>query len=416
MELFGERWAEGLVAAAEADRELRAIAGEAAVGFLLASESRSLLLDVRGLRVTACADPDLNCSWDFSVRAPVSVWERLFSADPRPPAQHVLGLWAREPALQVDGSRLALMQHLRVVQRLLELGREVSSGPVPQEAPVEPGSGVEPITGRYVWLTFQGRRYRIYFEEAGAGPPLLLLHTAGADSRQYAGLLNAPELLARRRLVAFDLPWHGRSFPPDGWWEEEYRLTTDFYAGFVSCFLAAAGLQQPVVLGCSMGGEIVLELALKHAGQFRAAIGVESTDRVDGRFLRWGHHPQVNESEAVASWVAGLMAPGSPERHRREQWWIYSQGGAGVFNGDIEFYSREWDARDRVGSIDTGRCPVYLLTGEYDYSCTPELSEATAGRIPGARFQVMEGLGHFPMGENPARFLTYLLPILDELA
>ena len=415
MELFDESWAEGLVAAAEADRELRAIAAETQVAFLLASESRAVLLDVRGSHVTACVDPDLNRSWDFSVRAPVAVWERLLSSHPRPPAQHVLGLWAREPELHVDGSRLALMQHLRVVQRLLELAREVTAGPMPQDAPVEPGSGVEPITGRYVWVTFEGRRYRIYFEQAGAGPPLLLLHTAGADSRQYAGLLNAPELLARRRLVAFDLPWHGRSFPPDGWWEEEYRLTTDLYAGLIVAFADAVGLERPVVLGCSMGGEIVLELAYRHPDRFRAAIGVESTDRVEGRFLRWGHHPQVNESEAVASWVAGLMAPMSPERHRREQWWIYSQGGAGVFNGDIAFYSGEWDARERVGSIDTARCPVYLLTGEYDCSCTPELSEATARRIPGARFQVMEGLGHFPMGENPARFLTYLLPILDEL-
>src|SRR5919198_1399304 len=201
MELFDESWAEGLVAAAEADRELRAIAAETQVAFLLASESRAVLLDVRGPRVTACVDPDLNRSWDFSVRAPVAVWERLLSSHPRPPAQHVLGLWAREPALHVDGSRLALMQHLRVVQRLLELAREVTAGPMSQDAPVQPGSGVEPIPGRYLWVTFEGRRYRIYFEEAGAGPPLLLLHTAGADSRQYAGLLNAPELLARRRPV-----------------------------------------------------------------------------------------------------------------------------------------------------------------------------------------------------------------------
>jgi pimeloyl-ACP methyl ester carboxylesterase len=416
VELFADGWAEGLVAAAAADRELQAIAGEADVGFLLATDERALLLEVRGPRVIATPQPDVNQSWDFSVRAPGDVWERLFSSHPRPPAQHLLGLWAREPRLRVEGSRLALMQHLRVVQRLLELAREATAGPVAQDAPAEPRSGVEPIVGRYVWVPFGGRRYRIYFEEAGTGPPLLLLHTAGADSRQYADLLNEASLGERWRLVAFDLPYHGRSFPPDGWWEEEYRLTTDLYAGLVVAFADAIGLERPVVLGCSMGGEIVLELAYRHPDRFRAAIGVESSDRVEGRFLRWGHHPRVNESEVVASWVAGLMAPASPERHRREQWWIYSQGGAGVFNGDIEFYSQEWDARERTPLIDTARCPVYLLTGEYDYSCTPSLSEETARRIPGARFQVMEGLGHFPMGEHPARFLGYLRPILDELA
>jgi pimeloyl-ACP methyl ester carboxylesterase len=83
--------------------------------------------------------------------------------------------------------------------------------------------------------------------------------------------------------------------------------------------------------------------------------------------------------------------------------------------GDIAFYSGEWDARERVGRIDTNRCPLFMLTGEYDYSCTVELSEATAAKIPGVRFQAMQGIGHFPFAENPKRFAEYLLPILAEL-
>jgi pimeloyl-ACP methyl ester carboxylesterase len=55
-----------------------------------------------------------------------------------------------------------------------------------------------------------------------------------------------------------------------------------------------------------------------------------------------------------------------------------------------------------------------MLTGEYDYSCTAEMSEATAAKIPGARFQAMPGIGHFPFAENPALFAEYLLPILSE--
>ncbi len=86
-----------------------------------------------------------------------------------------------------------------------------------------------------------------------------------------------------------------------------------------------------------------------------------------------------------------------------------------MFHGNIDFYSREWDARDRVGQIDTSRCPVYMLTGEYDFSCTPEHSRQTAEQIHGARFQVMAGLGHFPMAEHPEAFLGYLMLILNEL-
>jgi pimeloyl-ACP methyl ester carboxylesterase len=97
-------------------------------------------------------------------------------------------------------------------------------------------------------------------------------------------------------------------------------------------------------------------------------------------------------------------------------WWGYSQGGYGTFFGDILFYSGDWDGRERVPHIDTSRCPVVMLTGEYDYSCTPEMSRRTAERIPGAVFRVMRGLGHFPTAENPPLFTGYLLDALDTIA
>jgi pimeloyl-ACP methyl ester carboxylesterase len=113
--------------------------------------------------------------------------------------------------------------------------------------------------------------------------------------------------------------------------------------------------------------------------------------------------------------MSGLIAPQAPDETRWETLWMYAQSGPGVFRGDLHFYRVEGDLRDRVDRIDTTRCPLYLLTGEYDFSCTPEDTRATAARIPGARFTVMRELGHFPMSEHPERFRTYLLPVLDEI-
>ena len=59
---------------------------------------------------------------------------------------------------------------------------------------------------------------------------------------------------------------------------------------------------------------------------------------------------------------------------------------------------------------------LYLLTGEYDFSCTAEDTLRTAAQIPGAEVQVMKELGHFPMSENPARFREYILPVLTKIA
>jgi pimeloyl-ACP methyl ester carboxylesterase len=284
-------------------------------------------------------------------------------------------------------------------------------------SPLVPGMPeFDPITGRYVYVDADViGPLRIFFEEAGQGRALLCLHTAGADSRQYHELLCDSEITSQWRVVAFDMPYHGRSMPPKGWWEREYLLVGDTYATTVMGFVRALELEQPVVLGCSMAGALTLELARSYSSEIGAVIGLEAASKIEGRFVDWSIRPDVNGAEMVAMWTFGLMAPQSPEASRRDVWWIYSQGGPGVYRGDTYFYSVDWDLRGREGEIDTSECPVYLLTGEYDYACTPEETAATSAAIPGARSMTMEGIGHFPMTENYPRFRSYLIPILDEL-
>jgi len=104
-----------------------------------------------------------------------------------------------------------------------------------------------------------------------------------------------------------------------------------------------------------------------------------------------------------------------PPSERWETIWHYMQGGPGVFKGDLHFYTQDGDVRGRLSAIDTQACPLYLLTGEYDYSCSPADSRELAARIKGAKLTVMERLGHFPMSEDPPLFLSYLRPILAEI-
>ncbi|HEU5319549.1 MAG TPA: alpha/beta hydrolase, partial [Methylomirabilota bacterium] len=236
------------------------------------------------------------------------------------------------------------------------------------------------------------------------------------DGRQFRHLLNDPEVTRHFRVLAFDLPWHGKSLPPAGWQDEEYRLTTEAYAEAILAFCGALDLDRPVVLGCSIGGKVVLHLAARHAAAFRALVGLEASDWQAPWYddTSWLHRPDVHGGEVCAALVSGLMAPQSPDETRWETLWMYMQGGPGVFKGDLVFYRAD-DFRDRIGEIDTARCPLYLLTGEYDFSCTPEETRRTAARIPGARVTIMEELGHFPMSENPARFRRYLLPVLEEI-
>jgi pimeloyl-ACP methyl ester carboxylesterase len=164
-----------------------------------------------------------------------------------------------------------------------------------------------------------------------------------------------------------------------------------------------------------MGGAIVLALAARFQHELRGVVGLESAAYAPGRDNDYLHHPAVHGGELVASYTYGLCAPASPETGARENWWYYSQSAPGVYAGDVHFYSVDWDGRDLVRRIDTSVCPVSLLTGEFDYSCTPAMTRAVAESIPGARLTVMNGMGHFPMVEHYARFREFLLPELDRM-
>ncbi len=275
----------------------------------------------------------------------------------------------------------------------------------------------EPVVGRYLRLPIAGKPHRLYVEEAGRGIPLLCLHTAGSDSRQYRALLNDAGILERFRVIAFDLPWHGKSSPPAGWQNTEYKLTSRAYVDTIVAVADALALDRPAVIGCSIGGRVVLHLALEHARHFRALIGLEAGAHVDPYYsLDWLHRPDVHGGEMCGALVSGLVAPTAPQADKWETIWHYMQGGPGVFKGDLHYYTSEGDVRDRVERIDTSVCPLYVLTGEYDYSCTPDDTRELARRIPGTEVTIMEGLGHFPMSEDPSRFLSYLRPVLSRIA
>ena len=124
---------------------------------------------------------------------------------------------------------------------------------------------IEPMVGRYVHVDIGGEMHRIYFEENGAGIPLVCLHTAGSDGRQWRHLLADEEFAKNFRIIAFDMPWHGKSNPPASWDGEEYQLTTARYTETIRAFCRALKLDKPVVMGCSIGGRIVLNLAIDHA-------------------------------------------------------------------------------------------------------------------------------------------------------
>ncbi len=401
-------------AACADDAVLAAWAGPWDVCFALRSDDAEINFQFTAGRCTADAGMAA-----FTLSAPGAVWGKFLQ--PVPPRHHhaIFALRMRVPKFAVLGDELSFAQHVHLARRVLEIGKHlVLGGQAPAPVSLHPPLAADPapdVQGRYVDVPVGDAAYRIYTEAAGTGRDILCLHTAGADGRQFHRLMADATITRDHRLVTLDLPWHGKSPPPAGAIPGSWRLDTDLYVALIMGFVRAAGLRNPIVLGASMSGGICLELAYRHPEAFAAIIACEASERIEGRTIAWAAHPAVNQAYFIPEWIRGLCAPQSPADCVADIYWGYAQGGQNTFAGDIAFYSGEWDARARVGRIDTNICPLFMLTGEYDYSCTAEHSAATAAKIPGVRFQVMDGIGHFPFAENPRLFASYLRPILDQL-
>ena len=277
-----------------------------------------------------------------------------------------------------------------------------------------------PIRGGYVYLTVQDDEYRVYYEEAGAGIPLILMHTAGTDGRIYRHLLEDAEITADFRVVAVDLPYHGKSLPPTTreWWTEEYKLTTSFLFDFMLAVNDALELDRPVYMGASMGGHLAVDLAISHPESFRAVIGLEAgldtASTAPQKLLQWFFHPRIG-NEMKAALMHTMMSPLSPEACRREVDFIYSQGAPAAFKGDLNYYGVEHDVRETAKTIDTTKCAMYILGGEYDWSGTPAVCRALHDAVEGSWYTEMKGLGHFAMSENPEAFKSYIQPVLEDI-
>ena len=349
---------------------------------------------------------------DIVIRANEATWAQAFCEYPEPGFQSLGALYRLQPDVQVTGEPIKFMQALPIVEELLESARVLLYG---HSTAWSFEDDLTAIEGHYA----KSGSHWIYFEKSGQPdkPLICMLHTAGADSRQWHGLMSMTELQQNWQMVAFDMPGHGRSPLPDSSPNWQWHLTETQYVDIVSTFIRSQ-LKQPVILmGCSMGAAVGLPLLAQHPDLFKAAILLETPYHSPGRRSPYLDHPSVHGGRLSATWVASLLSPHSPMWRRNLARWIYSQSAPSVYDGDLAFYSDEFRASNHTARIDTNKTPLWLLTGDYDYSASPSETARVAAEIPGCRFQTMHGFGHFPMTEDPHRlFQNYLADILRELS
>jgi pimeloyl-ACP methyl ester carboxylesterase len=116
----------------------------------------------------------------------------------------------------------------------------------------------------------------LYYEEHGAGEPLVLLHGGIGASEMFAAILD--ELAETRRVIAVDLPGHGHTAAAGR------PLRAELLADDVAALVEHLGLGRADLMGYSLGGMVALRTAIQHPDRVRRLVLVSIPFRRDGSF------------------------------------------------------------------------------------------------------------------------------------
>jgi pimeloyl-ACP methyl ester carboxylesterase len=227
---------------------------------------------------------------------------------------------------------------------------------------------------------------------------VIFVHGAGGTHTHWGYQLR--DLAASRRVIALDLPGHGRSALPG-------RDSIGGYRTALIAFLDALGLDRAVLVGHSMGGAVCLQTALDTPERV-AGLGLAGTSgrlRVLPAILEGLAN---DRSRAIRLIVEHSYADGAPEELLQRAYAGYAACDPATLYGDFVACDR-FDVIDRLAQIG---CPTAIVTGSEDRMTPPKRVEALRERIPGSTLTLIPHAGHMAMIEQPGALTAALLELL----
>lgn len=242
-------------------------------------------------------------------------------------------------------------------------------------------------------------RLRLYAEQAGSGPDVLVLNGTGSDLRLKPNIMDSP-LTARFRVTAFDQRGLGQTDKPDG----DYSMAD--YADDAAALLDALELARVMVLGISFGGMVGQELALRHPQRVsRMALFCTAPGGAGGASYPL-HELADLDPEAHLEKMIKLNDTRVDDAHLAAHPELLDMARSRT---DLSAYAEEpgWAVgrrkqlaaragHDCWARLDRIACPVWLAGGLYDGIARPEIMRGMADRLPDARLDLYEG-GHLFM-------------------
>lgn len=247
----------------------------------------------------------------------------------------------------------------------------------------------------------------LYYEEAGAGEPLVLLHGLGSNGRSWEYQI-AP-FSEHFRVIVPDVRGHGRSTKPPG----PYSVTQ--FSKDIFALLDHLQVDQFHLVGLSMGGMIGFQMAVEKPERLKSMIVVNSGPELIPQGLKekwqiWQRKliTRFVSMEKIAEIIGGRLFPESDQAELKEKF-IQQMGG-----NDPKAYKAAtnallgWSVSNQLDRIDF---PVLVVSADNDY--TPvAFKEAYMHQLPTSKLHVVENSRHATPVDQPEAFNTAVLQFL----
>ncbi len=228
---------------------------------------------------------------------------------------------------------------------------------------------------------------RIRLIQAGSGTPLVLLHGVGMCAEVWQPQIEA--LSATHLVIAPDMAGHGGSDTLLG------APTLGDYVAWAAGLIRQLGIGPVAVAGHSMGALIALGLAVEHPDLVDRVGLLNPVYRRDpaARTAVMGRARDLaaGRGDPLAPLTRWFGPDESPEARARVADWLRAVNPIGYARTYAAFAAGDDVYADRLGEI---RCPMLVLTAEFDHNSSPEMTHAIASSVPGARAVVIPGERH----------------------
>jgi 3-oxoadipate enol-lactonase len=229
----------------------------------------------------------------------------------------------------------------------------------------------------------------LWYDEAGEGSPVVLLHEGVVDSRIWEPVV--PPLAERYRVLRYDQRGFGRSPMPD----RPYSVVGDLLG-----VLDAAGIEQAVLVGASRGGNIALTAAVERPERVSRLILVGSglpghsweVDWTPEQIARWEAAEAAEDYEAMAELDMEAWAPMGADAELRA---MFVENAVG---SNSEHLTTDEPVGERVGRI---AAPTLVITGARDVEAINDVGLILARTIPDARSAVIQEADHMVPWRTP---------------